>query len=75
MTNYVQNHIAADTASSMCLNFGVKNFSLISSALIFITLSLLPVDEANEDTISAFKETDAAVDLSVSFFFLSQTLL
>ena len=32
MTTHLQNHLAADTVSSMCLNFGVKNFSLISSA-------------------------------------------
>ena len=26
VTTHVQNHIVADTVSSMCLNFGVKNF-------------------------------------------------
>ena len=39
VTTHVQNHIAADTVSSICLNFGVENFSLISSALILITFS------------------------------------
>ena len=42
VTTHVESHIAADTVSSMFLNFGVNNVSLISSALISITFSSSP---------------------------------
>ena len=43
-------------------------FEQIASKLMQVESTskpMLTVDEANEDTISAFKETDAAVDLRI----------